>query len=144
MDNLDAVDGNTAEAIEAAETSRQLRQKAGGRYFQVVNRLIIGSAYVHLKRPVEAEKHLKAAIAESKQLGESYMQGVHLLGSAAYFRENLLQQYHKSVLRRIDILILHQRIDEAVRIAEKALPVDPTHEPLSNPSTPFWPKAGRR
>jgi DNA-binding SARP family transcriptional activator len=58
------------------------------------------------------------------------MPGVHLRGSAAYFRENLLQQYHKSVLRWIDILTLHQRIDEAVRIAEKAIPFDPTHEPL--------------
>ena len=59
-----------------------------------------------------------------------FMPGVYLHGQAALFREALTQQYLKTIRKRVQLLSQNAQIDEAIRIAEKAIVFDPTDETL--------------
>lgn len=75
---LKALSGEVEEAKAAAEKSIGLRDESGGRYFQIINKVILGGAFALLEIKESAEVLLAQAIEESTELNDNFLRaGAH-------------------------------------------------------------------
>jgi DNA-binding SARP family transcriptional activator len=90
-----ALSGKKDEALAAADKSAYLRKQAGGTYYQMVTKMILGAVYTQLNLAQKAESTLSEAIKESKNLSEMFVR------VSAYA--------HRAILR-----LNHHRINDAI------------------------------
>lgn len=66
-----ALQGDVDEAVQAAVVAEKLRDEAGGRFFEVLNQLLLGCVYTHTGNNSEAVRWFDAALEGSRALGET-------------------------------------------------------------------------